>query len=70
MLAKLGDIVSDLYLAESAKKTAQLWKRAETAMENLKVPPKLMQHIVASKKPEVLAENLKIWLSDAKKKRK
>lgn len=31
-LQRLGEIVSDLYLADSPKKTEQLWKRAEKAL--------------------------------------
>jgi hypothetical protein len=37
MLQSLGEIVSELYLASNDTKRAQLWRRAETALRNLKV---------------------------------
>lgn len=67
MLARLQEIVTELYLASMEKKQAQLWSRAEKAMAQLKVPPKIAEHILAQRKPEILAQNLKTWLSDAKK---
>lgn len=35
MLGKLSEIVSELYLAESEKKKASLWKSARLALANL-----------------------------------
>ena len=62
MLTKLQEIVTELYLADTEAKQGRLWKRAETAMKNLKVPPTVASHILAQKKPEVLAHNLRQWL--------
>ena len=62
MLGRLQEIVTDLFLAEGAAKQAQLWKRAESAMKSLKIAPNLIAHILAEKKPEVLAKNLAHWL--------
>jgi len=61
-LAKLGELVSELYLADTPGKADRLWKRVETAMTALKVAPRLMEHILTERKPEVLAANLKDWL--------
>ncbi len=65
MLAKLGDIVSELYLAETDAKLNRLWGRADKAMQALKVPEKLRQHILDGKQPDVLARNLRTWLDQA-----
>ena len=67
MLDRLGEIVSELYLAESEKKATQLWKRAEKAMTALKIPPPLIEHIVSQGKAETLASNLKDWQETAKR---
>src|SRR5262249_37320160 len=45
MLAKLQELVTDLYLAETDKKRASLWDRAAKAMANLKVPQRIADHI-------------------------
>jgi hypothetical protein len=62
MLARLQEIVTELYLADSEAKQARLWKRAETAMKALKIPASLTSRILAEKKPETLAMNLRQWL--------
>jgi hypothetical protein len=62
LLARLSEIVTELYLAETDKKRASLWSRAEKAMEGLKIPPSIQQHIVEQKDPKVLARNLQGWL--------
>ena len=67
MLARLGEIVTELYLADSEKAQERLWSRAAKAMEALKIPPRLVEHILAQKKPEVLATNLRDWLNAAKR---
>ncbi len=67
MLARLGEIVTELYLAEADKARDRLWSRAAKAMQALKVPPALAEHILTQRKPEILARNLRDWLADAKK---
>ena len=37
MIQSLSEVVSELYLASNDRARAQLWRRAETAMRNLKV---------------------------------
>lgn len=66
MLTKLGEIVTDLYLADSDRKRDQLWKRAEKAMVQLKVKPSIRKHILSSRDVEVLARNVRDWLKQAK----
>lgn len=66
MLAKLSEIVSDLYLATSEAAAKRLWTRADTAMKNLKIPDPVRTHILASGKVDVLAKNLRDWLGKKK----
>lgn len=61
MLQKLGELVTELYLADSAKKVERLWQRAEKAMKNLKIKPAIIKHIMDKRSVEVLAENLQNW---------
>ncbi len=58
MLQRLGDLVTELYLAEGRART-RLWKRVRTALENLKVPKNQIDHLVASDNPSLLANELK-----------
>ena len=67
MLAKLQEIVTELYLAETDAKRDQLWKRAEKAMKGLKVTDRSIQHILTQAKPEILAKNVRQWLQDVRK---
>lgn len=67
MLNKLGEIVSDLYLAEGESRVKLLWGRAEKAMKQIKVPPTISAHILTSKQPELLAKHLRSWLDQAKR---
>jgi hypothetical protein len=58
MLERLGDLVTDLYLAEGQART-RLWKRAGVALEKLKLPRDRIRHVVGSDNPALLAELLK-----------
>ncbi len=66
MLAKLQELVTELYLADTQAKRDRLWKRVQQAMSKLDVPPKLAEHILASKDVEVLARNVQDWLQKGK----
>ncbi len=63
MLQKLGDLITELYLAEG-KKRVRLWERAATALKNLGVPAKQIEHLVGSDNPALLADRLKQLLDD------
>ena len=67
MLQKLGEIVTELYLADTEKKQARLWARAEKAMTKLKVPLAIKEHIMTRKSVEILAKNLNDWLKQKRK---
>ena len=60
-LQKLQELVAELYLAESEKKRTSLWKRGDKALVNLEVSEKLRNHIIETRDPEVLAQNIKEW---------
>lgn len=62
MLTRLQEIVTELYLADTESKQGRLWKRAEAAMKSLKIPASQINHLLAQKKPEALAHNLRLWL--------
>jgi hypothetical protein len=62
MLAKLGELVSDLFLADTHAKRDRLWQRVHKAMLNLKIPPDIIGHIIAKKDVKILAKNLNDWL--------
>jgi len=54
MVQRLGDLLSDLYLAEG-KARARIWTRAAGALEKLGVPADQIDHIVTSDNPALLA---------------
>jgi len=54
MLQRLSELVGDLYLAEG-KARSRLWQRAEGAMQQMKVPPDRIEHIMSSDNPSLLA---------------
>ena len=61
-LDKLGELVTELYLAKTEKRRERLWQRVEKAMDAIKVPESIAQHILTQRKPEILAANLQDWL--------
>ncbi len=65
MLTKLQELVSELYLADTAKKRDRLWQRVSQAMDKLKIPPAIAEHIMAEKDVQILARNLQDWLKHA-----
>lgn len=67
MLAKLQEIVTELYLAESDAKRKRLWDRAAKAMAGLGVKPAIIEHVVAGGDPETLARHIREWTRKAPK---
>ena len=55
---RLGDLVTDLYLAEG-KARERLWKRTAGALEKLEVPATRIEHLVHSDNPALLAALVK-----------
>lgn len=58
LVQRLGELVTDLYLAEGQKRV-RLWKRVDEAMDKLKVPPQRRKHIVENGDPALVAQLLK-----------
>ena len=52
---RLGELVTDLYLAEG-KKRASIWKRIRTALENLEVKPDRIDYLEQQDNPELVAK--------------
>jgi len=69
MLDKLGELVTELYLADTKAKKNRLWQRAHKAMVKLKVRPAIINHIMQKGDVEILAKNLQDWLNAPKKKK-
>jgi len=67
MLQKLGELVTELYLADTPAKRDRLWQRAHKAMLRLKVPPAIIDHIMTKRDVQILAKNLQDWLAYKKK---
>jgi len=61
-LGRLQELVSELYLADSERKRARLWERAQKAMVKLKVKPAIIEHIMSKKDVTILAKNIEDWL--------
>ena len=53
MLTKLQELVTELYLADTAKKRDRLWQRVHKAMTQLKTPASIVEHIMAKKDVEM-----------------
>jgi hypothetical protein len=66
MLGKLGELVTELYLADTKAKKDRLWLRVHKAMVNLKIPPAIIDHIMEKQDVEILAKNLQDWQSRKK----
>jgi hypothetical protein len=64
-LQKLGELVTNLYLAEG-KQRARYWKNAVSAMEKLKVPQSRIDHLLKSDDPALLAKLLEELLAKNK----
>jgi hypothetical protein len=58
MLQRLGELVTDLFLAEGNAKT-RIWKRVAEILEKLKVPKSQIQHLIQSDNPTLVANVLK-----------
>ncbi len=63
MIQRLGDMLSDLYLAEG-KARKRIWDRAATALEKLGVKPQRIKPIVESDNPTLLANLYKQLLDN------
>ncbi len=58
MLQRLGELVTDLYLAEG-KARERTWTRVESTLQNLGIPQNRIDHIHEADNPTLLADLLK-----------
>lgn len=61
-LQRLSELVTELYLCETHKKSQQLWAQVVKAMDKLGIPKPIADNIVAKQDVEILAKNLNDWL--------
>jgi hypothetical protein len=54
-LQRLGELVSELYLAEG-KARQKAWKQVTSALEKLKVPQQRIDHLVKQDNPSLVAK--------------
>ena len=65
-LQRLGELVTELYLADSDKKKERLWQRVHKAMRKLKIRPAIIEHIMQKRDVQILAKNLQDWQKSGK----
>jgi len=65
-LQKIQELVTELYLADTAKKKENLWQRVLAAMQKLKISEAIISHIMTKKDVEILAKNVQDWLKAKK----
>ncbi|MFQ5590154.1 MAG: hypothetical protein ACE5HE_03230 [Phycisphaerae bacterium] len=68
-LARLQEIVTELYVAESDSARDSLWGRAQKAIGALDVPSSIATHILSKRDPQVLARHVRRWLGETASKR-
>jgi hypothetical protein len=61
-LQRLQELVTELYLAGTDKKRQRLWDQVQKAIEHLKVPPVIAEHILKTRDVQILAKTLQDWL--------
>jgi hypothetical protein len=64
-LARLGELVGNIYLAETQKKKDTLWTQVAAVMKRLKISPAVAEHILQKRDVEILAKNLNEWTKSA-----
>ena len=58
LMQRLGDLVTDLFLAEGKART-RLWKRVGEILAKLKIPESRIKHVTGSDNPTLVANLLK-----------
>jgi len=62
LVQRLGELVTDLYLAEG-KARVRIWKRVTTTLEKLEIPPARIKRLVLSDNPALVATLLEELLN-------
>lgn len=58
-IQRLGELVSELYLADTPAKADKLWKQADAALTKCGASKADITRVTSSRKPEALAELMK-----------
>ena len=61
-LTRLQELVTELYLADTAAKKKRLWQQVEKALTKLKIKPPVIARILETQDVKILAQNLNEWL--------
>lgn len=61
-LHRLGELVTELYLADTDRKKERLWGQVQKAIQKLNIQPAIADHILQSRDVKILAKNLQEWL--------
>ncbi|MBN2212257.1 MAG: hypothetical protein JW709_12740 [Sedimentisphaerales bacterium] len=61
-LTRLSELVTELYIAKDTPGEDKLWNRVEDILRKLKVPSQQADHIMRSRRVELLAQCLSEWL--------
>ncbi len=62
LVQRLGELVTDLYLAEG-KARVRIWKRVTTTLEKLEIPPARIKRLLQSDNPALVASLLEELLN-------
>ena len=62
VLTLLQELVTELYLADTAAKKKRLWQQVEKALTKLKIKPAVKARILETQNVKILAQNLQEWL--------
>jgi hypothetical protein len=62
VLTRLQELITDLYLSETAAKTKRLWQQVEKALDKMKLKPAVKSRILEKQDVQILAKNLNEWL--------
>ncbi len=64
-LTRLGELVTELYIAKDTAGEDKLWSRVADILKKLKVPPQEADKIMRSRRVELLAQQLSEWLGNS-----
>ena len=61
-LTRLQELVTELYLADTAAKKKRLWEQVEKNLTKLKIKQEVKSRILETQNLKILAQNLQEWL--------
>ncbi|MDD5010689.1 MAG: hypothetical protein PHQ00_01030 [Phycisphaerae bacterium] len=61
-LARLQELVTEIYLAPTPDKKAKLWNQVASHLQKLKIKDQIAGHILKQQDPKLLAKHITDWL--------